>query len=113
MHELGLCDALLRMLRDVSVKEELTQIEKITLEIGELSGVVPAYMSDCWTAVADGTEFQTTELVIETVPGVARCLDCGEEFRVDLKSMRCPFCRGDKLMPVSGQDMTLREIEAS
>ena len=112
MHELGLCDALLRMVKDISVKEELTQVEKITLEIGELSGVVPAYMSDCWTAVVDGTPFQNTALVIESVPGVARCLDCEEEFRIDMKSLRCPFCQSDKLMPISGQDMTLKEIEA-
>ncbi len=113
MHELGLCDALLRMVKDVAVKEELTSVQKITLEIGELSGVVPAYMSDCWTAVTDGTDYEETELVIETVPGIARCLDCEEEFRIDLNSMRCPFCKSDKLMPISGNDMTLREIEAS
>ena len=113
MHELGLCDALLRMVKDVAVKEELTSVQKITLEIGELSGVVPAYMSDCWTAVTDGTEYEQTELAIETVPGIARCLDCEKEFRIDLNSMRCPFCRGDKLMPISGNDMTLKEIEAS
>ncbi len=113
MHELGLCDALLRMVKDISVKEELTQVESITLEIGELSGVVPAYMNDCWAAVVDGTPFQDTALRIETVPGVARCLDCEEEFRIDLGSMRCPFCGGDKLMPISGNDMTLKEIEAS
>lgn len=113
MHELGLCDALLRMVKDISVKEELTSVEKITLEIGELSGVVPAYMSDCWVAVTDNTPYQQTELVIETVPGIARCLDCEKDFRIDLQSMRCPFCRSDKLMPISGQDMTLKEIEAS
>ncbi len=112
MHELGLCDALLRMVKDVAVKEELTHVEKLTLEIGELSGVVPAYMADCWTAVIDGTELQDAKLEIVTIPGVARCLDCEEEFRIDLKSMRCPFCQGDKLMPISGNDMTLREIEA-
>lgn len=113
MHELGLCDALLRMVKDISVKEELTQVQSITLEIGELSGVVPAYMSDCWTAVVDGTPFKNTALHIETVPGVARCLDCEEEFRIDMKSLRCPFCQSDKLMPISGNDMTLKEIEAS
>lgn len=113
MHELGLCDALLRLVKDVAVKEELTRVEKITLEIGELSGVVPAYMSDCWTAVIDGTEYQDTILEIETVPGIARCLDCEKEFRVDLNLLRCPFCQSDKLMPISGNDMTLKEIEAS
>ena len=112
MHELGLTDALLRMVRDVVKKEELTHVEKITLEIGELSGVVPRYMTDCWEAVIDGTEYQDTKLVIETVPGIASCMDCDEEFRIDVNSMRCPFCGGGKLAPVSGKDMELKEIEA-
>ena len=112
MHELGLTDALLRMVRDVAKKEELTHVEKITLEIGELSGVVPHYMTDCWEAVIDGTEYQDTKLVIETVPGIASCMDCDEEFRIDLNSMRCPFCGSHNLTPVSGRDMLVKEIEA-
>ena len=112
MHELGLTDALLRMVRDIAKKEELTHVEKITLEIGELSGVVPRYMLDCWQAVVDGTEYADTELVIEPVPGIASCMDCDEEFRIDVNDFRCPFCGSRSLTPVSGRDMTLREIEA-
>ena len=112
MHELGLSDALLRMVRDIVKKEELTHVEKITLEIGELSGVVPRYMADCWEAVVDGTEYAGTKLVIDTVPVIASCMDCDEEFRIDVNDMRCPFCGSRSLTPVSGRDMTLREIEA-
>ena len=112
MHELGLTDALLRMVRDIAKQEELEHVESITLEIGELSGVVPSYMSDCWQAVIDGTEYADTELIIETVPGIASCMDCDEEFRIDLNSMRCPFCGSRSLTPVSGRDMTVKEIAA-
>ena len=112
MHELGLTDALLRTVRDIVRKEELTHVEKITLEIGELSGVVPRYMEDCWVAVTDGTEFQETALVIEPVPGIASCMDCDEEFRIDVNAMRCPFCGSRSLTPVSGREMLLKEIEA-
>ena len=112
MHELGLTDALLRMVRDVAAKEQLHHVDKITLEIGELSGVVPRYMLDCWQAVIDGTEYQDTELVIETVPGIASCMDCDEEFRIDVNNFRCPFCGSHNLTPVSGRDMLLKEIAA-
>ena len=72
MHELGLCDALLRMVDGIVAEEKLTAVHKITLEIGELSGVVPRFMTDCWTAVADGTRYAQTALVIETVPPGAK-----------------------------------------
>ena len=112
MHELGLCDALLRTVRDIAKKEELTHVESVTLELGELSGVVPRYMADCWEAVIDGTEYAGTKLVIETVPGIASCMDCDREFRIDMESMRCPFCGSHSLTPVSGREMTLKEIKA-
>jgi hydrogenase nickel incorporation protein HypA/HybF len=56
MHELGLCDALLRMIRKILADEEdVTRVSRVTLEVGELSGVLPRYMYDCWEAVIDGT----------------------------------------------------------
>ena len=112
MHELGLTDALLRTVRGIAEKEELTKVESITLEIGELSGVVPRYMEDCWQAVIDGTEYADTKLIIETVPGIASCMDCDEEFRIDVNNFRCPFCGSHNLTPVSGRDMLLKEIAA-
>ncbi|MBQ9662173.1 MAG: hydrogenase maturation nickel metallochaperone HypA [Oscillospiraceae bacterium] len=113
MHELGICDALLKMVRNIAKEEELEEISRITVEIGTLSGVVPAYMADCWVAVTDGTELQDVEFVIEELEGTARCLDCGEEFVADVNRLRCPKCSGEKLTPLTGRDLTLKEILAT
>ena len=111
MHELGICDALLRMLRSVAQEEQLEEIVRITVEVGSLSGVVPNYLADCWVAVTDETEFQDVEFVIEELDGTAQCLDCGETFVADLNRLRCPKCAGDRLMPLTGQQLTLKSIE--
>ena len=60
MHELGICDALLKMVDSVAKDEELECVKKVTVEVGTLSGVIPAYLSDCWTAVTDGTAYPDT-----------------------------------------------------
>ena len=111
MHELGICDALLKMLDKVVKEEELEGVNKITVEVGLLSGVVPSFMSDCWNAVIDGTDYADTEMVVESVPGTAECLDCGEKFEVDLNKLACPKCGGNKLNPLTGRDLTIKEIE--
>ena len=113
MHELGICDALLKMVRKIAAEESLEEITRITVEVGSLSGVVPAYMSDCWEAVTDGTELQDVEFVVEELEGTARCLDCGEEFPADCNRLRCPSCGGEKLTPLTGRDLTLKEILAT
>ena len=106
MHELGICDALLKMVA-------LEEISRITVEVGSLSGVVPAYMSDCWEAVTGGTELQDVEFVVEELEGTARCMDCGEEFPADVNRLRCPHCGGERLTPLTGRDLTLKEILAT
>lgn len=112
MHELGICDALLKMVDGIAKEEELEGIKKITVEVGTLSGVVPHFLSDCWVAVSDGTPYENTEFVVEVLPGMAGCLDCGAEFVADLENLVCPECGGKKLNPLSGRDLTLKEIEA-
>ena len=113
MHELGICDALLKMVRGIIQDEELESVERITVEIGSLSGVVPKYMVDCWVTVCDGTELEQTEFVIEELAGTAKCLDCGMEFTANLNDLTCPGCRSKKLLPLTGRDLTLKEILAS
>ena len=110
MHELGICDALLKMVRGVAKEQALQEIQRITVEVGSLSGVVPAYMADCWEAVTDGTELEGVEFVIEELEGTARCLDCGREFPADVEHLRCPSGGSEKLTPMTGRDLTLKEI---
>lgn len=112
MHELALCDAMLKMVRQVVVDEELEGINSITVEVGSLSGVVPKFIEDCWEAVIDGTEFENTAIKVETLNGIAKCLDCGAEFVADLEKLCCPECGGQKLTPLTGREMTIKEIEA-
>ena len=112
MHELGICDALLKMIDKIAKEEELEGINSVTVEVGTLSGVMPHFLSDCWIAVTDGTPYDGVEFIVESVPGMAQCLDCGETFEADLNKLVCPECGGNKLNPISGRDLTLKEIDA-
>ena len=106
MHELGICDALLKMVADVAKQEGTTEVASVTT----LSGVIPRFLEDCWQAVIDGTEFANTAMIVETLEGEAQCLDCGETFTADFNDLRCPKCSGTKLNPISGRELTLKEI---
>ena len=75
MHELALCDAMLKMVRDISREQALAGVRSITVRVGTLSGVVPRFLTD-------------------------------------VEDLSCPDCGGKKLMPLSGRDMTIQEIEA-
>ena len=91
MHELGICDAMLKMVRGIIKDDQLEDV-----------------------AVTDGTELDGVEFVIEELEGTAACMDCGEEFPVGLTSaMKCPHCGSAKLTPLTGRDLTMKEILAT
>ena len=105
-------DAVVRTVTRLTKEENLTTVNKIVLEVGELSGVVPRFLTECYEAVVSDTPYQNTQLVLEMVPGIARCNDCHIEFQVDVEDLRCPTCFGKNLTPVEGKDLTIKEIEA-
>ena len=94
MHELALCDALLKMVRDISREEALDGVRSITVRVGTLSGVVPRFLTDCWVAVTDGTEYDGVPLRVEIGPKdieaghcVAVRRDNGEKITVALDEL--------------------------
>ena len=48
MHEVGIISAMLKKLERVMEEEGLTHVEKVVLEVGELSGIIPRYMEECF-----------------------------------------------------------------
>lgn len=113
MHELGLMDAMLRTVKRVCEQEKLTHVERIVLEVGELSGIEIPYLYDGFEAVVHGTDFADTVLTVETVPGVLHCNDCDIDFPLKNQELFCPECFGKNLSIKSGRDMLLKSIEGN
>lgn len=110
MHEMGIADAMMKTVDGV-LEGGNVAVRSITVEIGDLSGVVPRFLADCWEAVAAGTRYEGTKLLLHPVPTTARCEDCGTVFVADVERLHCPQCGGDKLTPLSGTSLTIAEVE--
>ena len=112
MHEVGIISAMLKTIEAVMEEEQLTKVEKIVLQVGELSGVLPHYMKECFPAAVYKTRFQDTKLEMESVPGIARCNRCGKEFNGLRYDLTCPGCgnRTD-FERLSGEELIIKEIQ--
>ena len=76
MHELGICDAMLKMVRGIMQEQEIDEVSRITVEVGSLSGVMPNFLADCWVAVTDGTDLPA----ISGIPDASASPDATELF---------------------------------
>ena len=73
MHELGIIVHVMRTVEEIAAENNLTEIRSVTCEIGEVSGVVPEYMIDCWGYARSRSELlKDSELNVRTVEAVPR-----------------------------------------
>jgi len=112
MHELGVVFEVIRTVLDFAEKNEVTKIEKVVLQIGELSSMIPKYIEACYPAAVDGTIMQDTKLEIEVIPGIVVCKKCNTVFNLLEHKGKCPECTHGYWELISGKEFMIKEILA-
>ena len=112
MHELGIVMEVVKSVERFAEKNGVTKIERLTLQIGELSSVIPKYVRDCYPAAVDGTLMEYTQLEIEILPGNGLCKECGNVFNVLENKGKCSSCNSKEMELLSGREFLIKEILA-
>lgn len=113
MHELGIVFHVIKRLENLAEEQKLAQIQSVTLEIGEVSGVVPEYLEDCWKWAVKKTQImQNSSLKIETIPAVTICNSCGKTYGTVEHGRTCPHCQSEDTVLQTGNEMNIKQIEA-
>ncbi len=113
MHELGIIVHISKTLDEIAVENGLTQIGRVTLEIGEVSAIVPSYLTDCWAYYRRSRPLIAEAMLeIETLPAVTTCRSCGQNYATVQYGRRCPHCLGWDTYLLTGDECRIKEIEA-
>lgn len=111
MHELSILEEVVRIVDDLSEKQNIDSVKVIVLQIGELSEVVPRFLTEYFPIVTDGMpRFKDAKVEIETLPANAKCHDCGTVFNVIENEGYCPHCRSYDKDLLCGQEFLIKEI---
>lgn len=109
MHEMSIMQSVVEICEKNS---EGRKVLAVTLEIGELSGVVPEALEFCFEACTSETLLEGAVLAIERVPGRGRC-DCGAEFPLRDWYNSCPACGGFGVELLAGKELRVKELEVA
>ena len=113
MHELGTIHYVIDTVETLAVENELTRIASVTLQVGEVSGIIPRFLSDYWEYAKKKTTYlQEAELKIETIQAVTYCQSCGKTYPTVQYAKICPYCQSDNTFLVTGNEYVIKEIEA-
>ena len=107
MHELGITQNI------VAIATEHAQgakVQRITLEIGQLTAIMPDAIRFCFDVCAQGTVLEGARLEILEHPGLGQCRDCGQRLELDHPFGVCD-CGSTHLDIIQGQELTIKEME--
>ena len=77
MHELGIVLNVIDRVEEIAKENKVKEVTKLTLEIGEVSSIVPSYFSDCFEWAKKKTDYmKDTELEMIILEGLSYCRDC-------------------------------------
>lgn len=114
MHELGIVFHIIRSVEGVAEQSGLQSVSSVTLELGEVSGIIPSYLTDCWNwACSKNDLMRGAELVIEEIPALTFCEACGGTYGTVEHGRTCPHCGSERTYLLQGNETTIKEIATS
>lgn len=111
MHELAICEGLIRQVSAVASEHRASRVTRITLQVGPLSGIEGPQLARAFTVARCGTVAELAELEIETPPVVVWCKACGVESEAAVNQLLCATCGGWQVTLRSGNEMILKSLQ--
>lgn len=111
MHELSLCRSLIKLLQQQAEQQGFSRVCTIWLDVGPMAGVVPEALEFAFSACSPGTLAEGATLHLVPSQATARCRDCGQISNPSSRLDPCPHCGHAAVDLISGDNLTIKELE--
>lgn len=113
MHELSLAENMLELIQEQAQTEGFSKVNKVILEIGELSHVEADAMRFCFDSVVSTTLADGALLEILSIPSKAQCPECSTISSPKNLYDPCPTCGSFGLDIIEGDQVRIKSLEVS
>lgn len=111
MHELSVCQGLIKQVSQIAAEHNATHVEKIYLQVGPLAGVEPALLQTAFPIARINSLAEQAEMFIQTVPIRVRCKTCSAESEASVNNLTCLACGDWQTELLSGDELLIERIE--
>lgn len=111
MHELSLCQSLLRQAREVADRHGASGIRRIHVRIGQLSGVEPDLLQQAFLLASRGTPAEGALLEMTLCAVQVHCPACDHQAEVPPNNLNCPHCGHWQTRLIGGDELLLASVD--
>ena len=108
MHELGITRSVVAIVAEHAKGQKVLSV---TLEVGQLSGLLPESIRFCFDVCSKGTALEGAQLTIIEPAGRGHCTACGAQPQLSSPLGRCPQCGQATLQVVAGTELKIKQME--
>lgn len=111
MHEMSLCESILRIIENQATDQHFQKVKTVWLEVGALAGVELEALRFGFDVVMKESVAEGARLEIIEIPGEAWCMNCMKNVEVTQRFDACPECGSYQLQMNRGEELQLKELE--
>lgn len=114
MHELTVAIQIRQGLDiELSTDDGVLVADAVRVQIGALSGIVPAALQFAWPhAVSDSEALSSARLDIDWIEVQLHCAACADTYTLpEFRSLRCPQCRSAEVEIVAGDELDIASVD--
>ena len=113
MHELSIAMGIVKIAEDETRKAGARSVELIELEIGRLAGIELDSLEFVWPVAVEGTVLNKADKKINVIDGLARCMDCQQQFKLEQVYDCCPACGSGLKEVIKGKELRVLALEVA
>jgi len=111
MHEMSLCEGILRVIAEQAAAQAYHKVKTVWLEVGALAGVEVEALRFGFDVVMKDSIAANARLEIIDIPGQAWCMQCMKNVAIEQRFDPCPGCGGHQLQVNGGEALRIKELE--
>jgi len=111
MHEMSLCESILRIIEDQASVQHYHKVKTVYLEVGALAGVQVEALQFGFDVVMKDSIAASADLKIIDLLGQAWCLQCMKNVEIRQRFDACPECGAYQLQVNGGEELRIKELE--
>jgi len=111
MHELSLCQALIRQAARVAQEHGAPRITHLHVRIGRLSGVEADLLQQAFSSASRGSIAEGATLHFEHSPVRIHCPACARDAEVEVNRLACPHCDHWQTQLIGGDELLLVSVD--